>query len=122
MDNEEIERVMNFIIERQEIFAQDMAAAQADTRELKQSVADLTERVADLTENVAELTRNVADLNERVTHITNVVGELVDAQQGFLQGQERMQSDISNMLKITTGLFEIVVRNGGATPQGDATP
>lgn len=94
MDNEEIERVMNFIIQRQEVFAQNMEAAQVDTQALKQSVTILT---------------------DRVTHITNVVGELVDAQHGFLQAQERMQSDISNMLKLTTGLFEIVVKNGGGS-------
>jgi prophage DNA circulation protein len=100
MDNNEIERLMNFIIERQEVFASNMEAAQADTQALKQSVATLT---------------------ERVTHITNVVGELVDAQQGFLQGQERMQGDISNMLKITAGLFETIMKNGGA-PSSEDTP
>lgn len=81
-----MEKVMNFIIQRQEAFAHNMEVEQADTRQLKQTVAQLM----------------------------SVVGELVDAQQKFLQSQERTQNDISNVLKITTGLFEIVMKKDGA--------
>lgn len=105
MSNEEIERVMNFIIQRQEVFAQNQETAQADTRELKRSVTDLTARMTDLT--------------ARVTHLTDVVGELAAAQIVLTQNQERLQGDISNMLKITTGLFEIVVKDGGTSPTSE---
>ncbi len=80
MSNDEIQRVMDFIIEWQEAFSQNLVA-----------------------------------LTEPVTHLSAVVGEVVDAQQSFLRSQERMQNDISNMLKITTGLFEIVVKVGAAS-------
>lgn len=95
MSNEEIERVMNFIIERQEVFAQNQEAAQADTQELKRSVSNLT---------------------ARVTHLTDVVGEVAAAQMKLVETQERLQGDISNMLKITTGLFEMIAKDGGASP------
>ncbi len=116
MDNEEIQRVMNFIIERQEAFADNMEAARADTQQLKQTVTQLSETVGQLSETVGQLSETVGQLSQTVSHLSNIVGEVVDAQHGFLQSQERMQNDISNMLKITTGLFEIVVKNGGTPP------
>lgn len=101
MSNEEIARVMDFIIQRQEVFAQNQEVAQSDTQQLKRSLADLT---------------------ARVTHLTDVVGEVASAQMSLIQTQERLQGDISNMLKITTGLFEMFMKDGGKASPGDPSP
>ena len=94
MTNEEIRKVLEFMMQRQEVFAEHLER--------------LEENQAKLQEEVRGLTTEVRGLTTEVRGLAGVVRQLGEA-------QIQTQSDMSHLTKIVSGLVEIVTRerNGG---------
>ena len=88
MTNEEIQKVLEFMMQRQEVFAEHL------------------ERLEDNQEKLQEEVRGLAT---EVRGLASVVRQLGEA-------QIQTQNDLSHLTKIVTGLVEIVTRdrNGGS--------
>ena len=88
MTNEEIQKVLEFMMQRQEVFA---------------------EHLERLEENQEKLQEEVRGLTTEVRGLAGVVRQLGEA-------QIQTQNDLSHLTKIVTGLVEIVTRdrNGGS--------
>ena len=82
MTNEEIQKVLEFMMQRQEVFA---------------------EHLERLEENQAKLQEEVRGLTTEVRGLAGVVRQLGEA-------QIQTQSDMSHLTKIVSGLVEIVTR------------
>ena len=87
MTNEEMQKVLEFMMQRQEVFA---------------------EHLERLEENQEKLQEEVRGLTTEVRGLAGVVRQLGEA-------QIQTQNDLSHLTKIVTGLVEIVTqdRNGG---------
>jgi uncharacterized protein (DUF3084 family) len=95
MNNDEIERIMNFLIHRQEVFAENQEKMQTAIVRLTEAQATLTKAQANLADAQAQTQRDFSNLSKVMT---------------------QTQQDISNLSKIVSGLVEIVMerRNGGS--------
>ena len=103
MTNEEIQRVMEFIIKRQESFAEGMeqmreSHARAEERIGKLEIAfvglfnvvtDIGKAHQKLTERVEQLAEKVADLVEAQAHTDQRVNALIDVIEQWRDGKSR---------------------------------
>ena len=91
MNNEEIERKMNFIVEQQAQFASDIQRLQESQERTEQIVAQTSKTVAETSETVALVVETVGQMGDVVTRLANVthagftdvnakINALVDAQ------------------------------------------
>ena len=91
MNNEEIERKMNFIVEQQAQFASDNQQLQESQARTEQVVAHTSEVVAETSEAVAQTAEVLGQMGDVVTRLANVthagftdvntkINALVDAQ------------------------------------------
>ena len=91
LNNEEIERKMNFIVEQQDQFASDIQQLQESQARTDQVVAQTSEVVAQTSEVVAQSAEVVGQMGDVVTRLANVthagftevtakINALVDAQ------------------------------------------
>ena len=78
MNNEEIERKMNFIVEQQAQFASDIQQLQESQARTEQVVAHVAETVAQTTESVAQTAESVAQIVETVGQVGDVVTRLAN--------------------------------------------
>jgi hypothetical protein len=72
MNNEDIERKMNFIVEQQAQFASDIQQLQESQARTEQIVAQNGEAVAHVVEAVAQTAETVAQVGDVVTLLANV--------------------------------------------------
>ena len=102
MNNEDIERKMNFIVEQQAQFA-------SDIQQLQESQARTSVTVAHTVEAVAQTAETVAQMGDLVTRLVNVthagftevnakINALVDAQ---IRTQENLARTDENLNKLT---------------------
>ena len=91
MNNEEIERKMNFIVEQQAQFASDIQQLQESQARTEQVVGRTSETVAQTAETVAQMAETMGQMGDVVTRLVNVthagftevnakINALVDAQ------------------------------------------
>lgn len=78
MNNEEIERKMNFIVEQQAQFASDIQQLQESQARTEQVVAHTSELVAHTSEAVAETSEAVAQTSEVLGQMGDVVTRLAN--------------------------------------------
>jgi archaellum component FlaC len=95
MTNEEMQRVLEFMMQRQEVFAEHLERLEDNQEKLQEEVRGLTTEVRGLTTEVRGLAGVVRQLGE---------------------AQIQTQNDLSHLTKIVTGLVELVTqdRNGGS--------
>jgi len=72
MNNEEIERKMNFIVEQQAQFASDIQRLQESQARTEQVVAQTAETVDQMSEAVSQTAETVGQIGEVVTRLANV--------------------------------------------------
>ena len=72
MNNEEIERKMNFIVEQQAHFASDIQQLQESQARTEQNVARTSENVAQTTGAVTQVVQTMGQMVDVVTHLANV--------------------------------------------------
>lgn len=103
MTNEEIQRVLEFMMQRQEVFAEHLERLEENQEKLQEEVRGLTTEVRGLTTEVRGLTTEIRGL-------AGVVRQLGEA-------QIQTQNDLSHLTKIVTGLVEIVTRDRNSGSQ-----
>jgi len=72
MNNEEIERKMNFIVEQQAQFASDIQQLQESQARTEQIVARTSENVAQTAGAVTQVVQTMGQMVDVVTHLANV--------------------------------------------------
>ncbi len=78
MTNEEIQRVMEFIIKQQETFADNMTKAEERTANLERAFVGLFNLVTDIGKAQKALTDRMAELAEAQAHTDQRVNALID--------------------------------------------
>jgi len=78
MTNEEIQRVMEFIVKQQETFAEGMTKAEERTAKLEQAFVGLFGLVADIGKAHKELAERVTELAQAQAHTDQRVNVLID--------------------------------------------
>jgi peptidoglycan hydrolase CwlO-like protein len=78
MTNEEIQRVMEFIIKQQEHFAEAMTQAETRISRLEAATVHLYTAVTDLAKAQADLTVKMAELAEAQAHTDQRLNVLID--------------------------------------------
>ena len=109
MNNEEIERKMNFIVEQQAQFASDIQQLQESQARTEHIVAQTSETVAQTAETVAQMGGVVTRL-ANVTHVgfTEVnakINALVDAQIRSEQTVARTNENLTNLITVVERRF-----------------
>ena len=118
MQNEEIERKMNFIVEQQAQFA-------SDIQQLQESQARTDKVVAQTSETVALTAETVAQMGEVVTRLANVthkgfsevnakLNALVDAQIRTEGNVASTNESLKNLIAVVEGRFREEDRNGSS--------
>lgn len=111
MNNEEIERKMNFIVEQQAQFASDIQQLQESQARTEQVVAQTAESVAQTAESVGQTTETVAQMADVVTRLANVthvgftevnakINALVDAQMRTEENLDRTDENLRNLIAV----------------------
>ena len=85
MTNEEIQRVMEFIIKQQETFAEGMTQAEQRISRLETAVVHLYNSATELNKSQKALTDRMAELAEAQAHTDQRVNALID----IIEGQRR---------------------------------
>ena len=78
MTNEEIQRVMEFIIKQQEHFAEAMTQSEARTTKLETAFVTLFNIVADIGKAQKDLTLKMAELAEAQAHTDQRLNVIID--------------------------------------------
>ncbi|HWS54887.1 MAG TPA: hypothetical protein VN228_12200 [Pyrinomonadaceae bacterium] len=78
MTNEEIQRVMEFVVKQQESFADNMAKSEERTANLERAFVGLFNLVTDIGKAQKALTERVAELAEAQAHTDRRVNALID--------------------------------------------
>jgi len=78
MTNEELQRVMEFIIKRQETFAEGMVQAESRVTRLETAAVNLYNAMTDIGKAQKALTENVIQLAESQAHTDQRVNVLID--------------------------------------------
>ena len=99
MSDDGIRNIMNFLIQRQEVFAENL-------ERIEGVVVRLGERMGDLTERVDGLAQSVGELTERVDSLAGTVGVLVESQKQLTDSHIQTQRDISFLAQALTRLAE----------------
>jgi uncharacterized coiled-coil DUF342 family protein len=112
MTNEEIQRIIEFMIKRQEAFDARQERLQASHEKFEERHAKFEERHAKFEERQEQCELNHALLQTEVRGLAKIVGQIGEA-------QLRTQDEIFNLAKIVDGSVEIVTkeRNGDGPQQ-----
>lgn len=73
MTNEEVEKVMNFLIQRQEVFAGNLERMEKNMADMQDTVAVLVQSHTKLVEAQTEAQRDLAMLARVVTDLTKII-------------------------------------------------
>ena len=90
MTNEEIQRVMEFIIKQQETFAEGMTKAEERISRVETATVHLFNAVIDLNKAQTALTEKVSELVEAQAHTDQRVNVLIDI---LMQGRNGKSED-----------------------------
>ena len=105
MNNEEIERKMNFIVEQQAQFASDIQLLQESQSRTEQVVARNVEAVAYTVEAVAQTVEVVAQTAESVTKVGDVVTRLANVMhEGFAEVDAKINALIDAQIRTEENL------------------
>jgi len=116
MNNEEIERKMNFIVEQQAQFASDNQQLQESQARTEQVVAHTSEVVAETSEAVAQTAEVLGQMGDVVTRLANVthagftdvntkINALVDAQ---IRTEEHLNRTDENLNRTDENLRSLI--------------
>jgi len=111
LNNEEIERKMNFIVEQQARFASDIQQLQESQARTDQVVANTSEVVAETSESVAKTAEGLGQMGDVVTRLANVthagftdvnakINALVDAQIRTEENLNRTDENLKSLIAV----------------------
>ncbi len=117
MTNEEMQRIMEFMIERQEAFDARQERLQASHEKFDERQAKFDEGQARFEKRQEQLELNHALLQTEVRGLAKIVGQIGEGMLELQEAQRRTHDDILNLSKIVDGLVEIVIkeRNGNGS-------
>src|ERR1041385_8536143 len=111
MNNQEIERKMNFIVEQQAQFASDIQQLQESQTRTEQVVAQTTAVVAQTTAVVAQTAAAVTQAAETVGQVVEVVTRLANVTHaGFTETNAKINALVDAQIRTEENLARFVAR------------
>jgi predicted nucleic acid-binding Zn-ribbon protein len=108
MTNEELERIMNYIIERQETFADQMVQSNVRMTRLE---AAMTEQQAAMTQQQASMAQQQATMAQQqatMAHQQQIGAQQQAAIFAMIEAQQHASNDVSNLARVVDHLVETV--------------
>jgi uncharacterized phage infection (PIP) family protein YhgE len=109
MNNEEIERKMNFIVEQQAQFASDIQQLQESQARTEQIVAQNGEAVTHLVEAVGQTAETVVQVGDVVTRLANVThAGFTEMHAGFTEVNAKINALVDAQIRTEENLTNFI--------------